>query len=71
MSSRPAHETLSGREYQVMQLIAGGKSVSDIAEELSLSVKTISTYRARMLEKMHLKTNADVIRYAIQNQLAP
>ncbi len=66
---RPVHETLSEREYQVMQLIAAGKSLSEIAEELSLSVKTISTYRSRMLEKMRLKTNADVIRYAIQNQL--
>ncbi len=67
----PLHEDLSEREYQVMQLIAAGKSVSEIAEELSLSVKTISTYRSRLLEKMGLKTNADVIRYAIQNQLTP
>jgi DNA-binding NarL/FixJ family response regulator len=66
---RPVHESLSEREYQVMQLLAAGKSVSEIAEELSLSVKTISTYRSRLLEKMRMKTNADVIRYAIQNQL--
>jgi DNA-binding NarL/FixJ family response regulator len=66
---RPVHESLSEREYQVMQMLAAGKSVSEIAEELSLSVKTISTYRSRLLEKMCMKTNADVIRYAIQNQL--
>jgi DNA-binding NarL/FixJ family response regulator len=68
---RPVHESLSEREYQVMQMLAAGKSVSEIAEELSLSVKTISTYRSRLLEKMCMKTNADVIRYAIQNQLTP
>jgi DNA-binding NarL/FixJ family response regulator len=68
-TGRPLHESLSEREYQVMQLMAAGKSVSEIADELALSVKTISTYRSRLLEKMQLKTNADVIRYAIQNQL--
>ncbi|MFB3926126.1 MAG: response regulator [Syntrophales bacterium] len=63
------HETLSDREYQVMCMIAAGKKVKDIAESLSLSVKTISTYRARILEKMRMKSNADLIHYAIQNKL--
>ena len=65
----PLHETLSNREYQVMCLIASGKTVSEAARELSLSVKTVSTYRARILEKLSLKTNADLIRYAAANQL--
>ena len=63
------HETLSDREFQVMRMIAAGKMVKEIAEALSLSVKTVSTYRARILEKMNLKTNAELIHYAIQNQL--
>jgi two-component system invasion response regulator UvrY len=66
---RPPHELLSDREYQVMCMIASGKEVGQIALELSLSVKTISTYRARILEKMNLKTNAELTYYAIQNQL--
>ena len=65
----PLHETLSNREYQVLCLIGSGKSVSEAANELSLSVKTISTYRARLLEKLGLKTNADLIRYTAANQL--
>lgn len=65
----PAHETLSHREYQVMRLIASGKTVTQIARELSLSKKTISTHRARLLEKMRLKTNAELTFYAIQNDL--
>ena len=69
-SDRPRHENLSDREFQVLRLIAAGKSVKLIAEELSLSPKTISTYRARVLEKMNLASNADLIRYALQNQLA-
>lgn len=64
------HETLSDREYTVLLRIGAGSSVGDIAEELSLSVKTISTYRARILEKLDLKSNADLIRYVIDNQLA-
>lgn len=68
-SDKPRHETLSDREFQVMCMMATGKTVTEIAEELSLSVKTVSTYRARILEKMNLTTNAEVIRYAIQNQL--
>jgi len=66
---RPLHEILSDREFLVMRLIASGKSVTDIADELALSVKTISTYRARVLEKMGMKSNADLTRYAISNQL--
>ena len=63
------HETLSSREYQVMSRIAAGKSMKKIAAELFLSVRTVSTYRARVLEKMHLQTNADLIRYALQHEL--
>jgi len=68
-SDRPAHETLSDREFEVMRLIASGKTVTEIAELLSLSDKTISTYRTRILEKMEMKTNAELIRYAIHNKL--
>lgn len=60
---------LSDREYQVLCLIASGKSVGQIAAELSLSAKTISTYRARILEKMGMKTNAELTHYAISNKL--
>lgn len=67
---KPAHEMLSDREMQVLQHIASGKTVSEIAEELSLSVNTISTYRARILEKLHLNNNAELTRYAIDNKLA-
>jgi DNA-binding NarL/FixJ family response regulator len=63
------HETLSDREYQVLHFIAVGKTVSEIAKQLSLSVKTISTYRSRVLEKMHLKNNAELMRYAVTHQL--
>jgi len=66
---QPPHETLSDREYQVMSLIASGKTVTGIARELSLSVKTISTYRSRILEKMNLKNNAELTNYAIKNGL--
>ena len=68
-TDRPPHETLSDREYQVMCMIASGKSVKETAFELSLSVKTISTYRSRILEKMSMKNNAELIYYAIQNRL--
>lgn len=64
------HDSLSDREYQVMLLLAAGKTVSEIASELSLSVKTVSTYRARILEKIDLKNNAEVMLYAIRNNLA-
>jgi two-component system invasion response regulator UvrY len=65
----PLHELLSDREFQVLRMIASGKTVKDIADELSLSVKTVSTYRARILEKSGMKTNAELIRYALQSQL--
>ncbi len=68
-TDKPLHEALSNREFEVMCLIASGKTVSQIAELLSLSDKTISTYRARILEKMHMKTNAELTHYAIQNKL--
>ena len=63
------HESLSDREFQVILLIASGKTVSEIADELSLSVKTISTYRSRILEKMKMKNNAELTRYVIEQQL--
>jgi len=63
------HEILSNREFEVMRLIASGKTVGEIAELISLSDKTISTYRARVLEKMGMKTNAELTHYAIQNKL--
>ena len=65
----PVHDRLSDREYQVMCLLASGKSVSQIAEGLSLSVKTISTYRTHILQKMSMTSNAEVIRYALINSL--
>jgi two-component system invasion response regulator UvrY len=68
-SDRLAHETLSDREFLVMRMMASGKTVKEIATELALSVKTISTYRARILTKMNLHTNAELIHYAISNQL--
>jgi len=63
------HETLSNREFQTLCLIGSGKTVKEIAEELSLSVKTISTYRERILEKMKMKTNSELTYYAIKNGL--
>jgi len=63
------HEILSDREHQVLLMIASGKSIKEIAEELSLSIKTISTYRARIFEKMKMKSNAELIRYAINKNL--
>jgi DNA-binding NarL/FixJ family response regulator len=68
-SSKAPHEALSDREYQVLCLIASGKTVTDIAEELALSVKTISTYRVRILEKLNMKNNAELTRYAIKESL--
>jgi two-component system, NarL family, invasion response regulator UvrY len=64
-----AHASLSDREFQVMLLIAAGKTVSEIAQELALSVKTVSTYRTRILEKMNLKNNAELMRYAVENKI--
>jgi two-component system invasion response regulator UvrY len=68
-SDRPPHETLSDRVFEVMRLIASGKTGGEIAVLLSLSDNTISTYRARILEKMRMKTNAELTHYAIQNSL--
>ena len=65
----PLHELLSDREFQVLRMIASGKTVKEVADELSLSVKTVSTYRSRILEKTGMKTNAELIRYALQTQL--
>ncbi|SEK69892.1 response regulator [Nitrosovibrio tenuis] len=67
---RSPHETLSDREYQTLCLIASGKSLTDAAEEMRLSVKTVSVYRSRLLEKMKLKNNAELTHYAIKNGLA-
>lgn len=64
------HEKLSNREFEVFRLIATGKTVSQIAEYLSLSIPTVSTYRARILEKMDMKNNAEITYYAIHNSLA-
>lgn len=62
-------ESLSDREFQVLRLIASGRTAKEIADELSLSVKTISTYRTRILEKLHFKTNAQLVQYAVQQGL--
>lgn len=66
---KPVHELLSDREFQTMTLIASGLTVGDIAEKLSLSVKTISMYRTRVLEKMNLRHNAELMHYAIKNKI--
>lgn len=66
---QPAHATLSDREYQTLRLIATGHSLSEIAAQLSLSAKTVSVYRARLLEKLNLKNNADIAHYAVKNNL--
>ncbi len=65
------HERLSHREYQVLCMIASGKSIKQIAEELNINARTASTYRGRILEKMSMKTNADLIRYAMKYLLVP
>jgi two-component system, NarL family, invasion response regulator UvrY len=69
-SGRPAHELLSNREYQVMLLIAAGKVPKEIGDELSLSVKTVGTYRTRVLEKLKLKNNAELMRYVLERGLS-
>jgi DNA-binding NarL/FixJ family response regulator len=65
------HEHLSDREYQVLRMIGQGRTVSEIATELTLSVKTVSTYRSRILEKMQLRTSAELMRYVIAHKLVP
>ncbi len=67
--TRTPHETLSDREYEVMSRIASGKTITEIAEELSLSAKTISTYRTRVLEKLDVINSAQIVQYAIRNGL--
>ena len=68
-TTKPLYETLSNREFQVMCLIASGKTVKEIGEELYLSVKTVSTYRTRILEKMKIRNNAELTCYAVKNKL--
>ncbi len=68
-STRPLHEELSDREFEVLRLIATGKTATEISEHLSLSVKTVSTYRARILQKMGMRHNAELTHYAIINRL--
>jgi two-component system invasion response regulator UvrY len=68
-AEKPSHAALSNREFQVLRLLGSGKKVSEIAASLSLSVKTVSTYRTHILEKMKLKNNAELILYVIENGL--
>ena len=68
-TDKPVHEILSDREFQVFQMIASGKTLAEIADGLSLAVTTVSTYRARILEKLNLHSNAELIHYAITNKL--
>jgi DNA-binding NarL/FixJ family response regulator len=68
-AEKAPHDTLSDREYQILLMIASGKTVSDIADEMCLSVKTVSTYRSRILDKMKMKNNAELTTYAIRNKL--
>lgn len=68
-SKKPLHEILSDREYQVLRMIAEGKTVKNIANDLSLSIKTVSTYRTRIMEKMKMKTNAELMHYAMKHRL--
>jgi DNA-binding NarL/FixJ family response regulator len=67
--NKPPHELLSDREYEVMRMIASGVPLTEIGDRLHVSVKTISTYRARIMEKMQMKSNAELTRYAMTNQL--
>ena len=68
-ASKPLHELLSNREYEVMRMIAAGVPLTDIGDKLHVSVKTISTYRARIMEKMQMKSNAELTRYAMTHSL--
>ena len=68
-SDQPLHDSLSDRENHVFRLIAAGRTITDISDQLSLSVKTISTYRSRILTKLNLKSNADLARYAVQHHI--
>ena len=68
-SDKPLHDALSNREFEVMRLIAGGKTNSEIADLLSVSDKTVSTYRTRIFDKLQLRTTADLVRYALDHHL--
>jgi DNA-binding NarL/FixJ family response regulator len=68
-ADKPLHELLSDREYEVMKMIATGVSLTDIADRINVSVKTVSTYRARIMEKMKMKSNAELTRYAMTSHL--
>src|SRR5262245_3513229 len=68
-TQKPLHETLSDREYRVMWLLASGKQINQIAKEMFLSPNTVSTYRARILKKLNLTNNAQLVHYAVKNQL--
>jgi len=68
-SGKLPHETLSNREYQIFMLLASARTIAEIAGILKLSTKTVSTYRSRILEKMHLRNNAELMRYAVDNHL--
>jgi DNA-binding NarL/FixJ family response regulator len=68
-AGKPVHHALSDREFEVFRLIASGKTVKEIGDALSLSVKTISTYRTRILEKMKMKSNAELMHYALQHHM--
>jgi len=68
-AEKPAHHALSDREFEVFRLIASGKTVKQIADDLFLSMKTISTYRSRILEKMKMKTNAELMHYALKHHM--
>ena len=68
-AKKPLHDTLSDREFEVFRMIAAGKTIKQIAEALFLNARTISTYRSRILEKMQMKTNAELIHYAIKHQI--
>jgi two-component system, NarL family, invasion response regulator UvrY len=68
-SEKRPHQALSDREFEVLRLLVGGKSPTDVAEQLHLSVKTVSTHKTRILEKLNLKTTADLVRYALESKL--
>jgi two-component system invasion response regulator UvrY len=68
-NDRPPHELLSDREFDVLKLLASGKTITEIADQLSISATTISTYRSRILEKMNMRTNAELIKYSLENKL--
>ncbi len=69
MGDKPRHENLSDREFEVLRMIAAGKTRNEIAEELALSISTVNTYRQRILEKMNMENNAELTRYAIEHGL--